>query len=1117
MKKFLTLFSVLVFGIVLVGCKKAEPNYTIRYNLDGGVNHASNVASFKASDLPLTISAPTKEGFTFEGWFDNAAFTGDPITLIPVGTKSNVSLYALWQENDPVVVDTTYQIQYVLNDGVNNALNVSSYKTTDATIILKPATRDGFVFAGWYTNASFTGDKVVSIVAGSTGNKTLYAKWEIVYNVVYHLDNGDNASCNPATFSESDLDIYLEDAVKQGYTFDGWYTNEGFTGDKVTHIKSIGDKVLYAKYTENKYTLNYELNQGTNDPANLTSVGYSQFPYALAPATKDGKKFAGWYDNASFNGSRIDVLEVPSTTSITLYAKFEDLYTITYTLNDGVNDGSNLTEFSESDLPLSLAKAAKLGCVFDGWYTEAGFTNKVTAITTLANVNLYAKFSAASLGAGEYSISYIMNGGDIKYDTVEQLADEFLRDFYNYLGLTSDFQAFKAVGGDYTKGAWYVEATFQKMFSPNQKLPDNSNFFINQVEYNSKWLNFFEVLDVEITKVNPAQTFWGGYFVARIRMGELFNKTRWQTSNVIKYFNGIPVLKYTNTGSEISLTSPIKPGFVFGGWYDNADFTGEPMVALPAGSTGNKILYAKWGDAVLPTEITISNPVSELEGYDEYQLNVNIAPNEAFDKIMIFESSNENVATIDQYGKINTKKLGTTTITITSVADNKVKATMTLTVVNVDRVEIRTVGHGTIKVGETIQLQATVYPTTANAAWSSEDPSIATVNSTGLVTGVAEGAATIKVASSADGEIKMTVEVVVLPNYEEADALLEYLISINEGNVLYKNAKVTGYQLYITQTFMEVFQKYWFGTNTITERIAPLTNDNRPGTKMTSVEYITVHDTASSASTADAFMHANYVYNGGGGTSWHYSAGDTGIYHQIPDDEVAYHAGAGSLTYQLTDTGIPASGPNPTITISADGYWEFNGQKSTLAAPTNGGAILPTSKITPAGIHTVIGENGNYHIGRTWYSSSFGYISNGGGNRNSIGIETMVNQGSDLYLTWQKTAKLIAQLLLANNIDPSRVQPHNFFSGKNCPQTMRDNNLLNNFYELVEVEYHIAKNYSDYTITFTSNNPELVSDTGRVIGVPRYSTVVSYTIKVEKGAYSKSATLYSIIPGQWNW
>jgi len=1117
MKKFFIFFSVLVFAIVLVGCKKAATPLTITYNLDGGVNASSNVATFTKDDT-VTLTAPTKEGYTFLGWYDNTGFTGDPITSIPAGTESNISLYALWQANDSA--DTEYSVAYVLNGGENDSSNVDSYVASDLPIILGVPTKVGYGFAGWYSSASFSGAQITSIASGSMGNLTLYAKWELVYNVTYHLDGGDNATCNPPTFTESNLDVYLEVATKQGYTFDGWYDNSSFTGSAVSFITTVGDKTLYAKFTENTYTLNYDLDGGVNSSSNLATIGYSQFPYTLEPATKADYKFAGWYDNASFSGTKISSLEALSSDSITLYAKFEEIHYITYVLNDGVNDSANLTEYSESDLPLSLAKAAKLGQVFNGWYTDAAFTSAVVkSIITLSEtpITLYAKFTPASLAAGEYAISYIMNGGNMKYDTIEELADEFLFDFYTYLGLTSDFEAFKAVGGNYTLGGWYVDTTFQKLFSPNQKLPDNSNFFINQVEYNQKWLAFFDVLDVEITKVNPAQTFWGGYFVSRVRMGELFNKTRWATTDSIKYFNGVPVVKYTNTGSAVNLTSPVKPGFVFAGWYDNPEFTGEGLLALPAGSTGNKILYAKWGDAVLPTEIAISNPVSELEGYEEYQLNVNITPSDTFDKRLIFESSDENVATISQDGLLSTKKLGTTTITITSVADSSVKTTMTLTVINVDRVEIRTTGHGTIKVGETIQLQATVYPTTASAIWSSEDTAIATVSSSGLVTGVAEGAATIKVVSSVDSEIQMTIEVTVLPNYTQADALLEYLISAHEGTVLYKNTKVTGYQfVYYTDLYGSV-SKYWFGENIITERIAPLTNENRPGTLMTSVEYITVHDTASSASTADALMHANYVYNGGGGTSWHYSSGDTGIYHQIPDNEVAYHAGDGSLAYELFDTGIAATTPTPTITISTDGYWVFNGSKSTMLAPTNNGVILPTSKITPAGIHTVVGTNGNYYIGKTWYSASYGYIGNGGGNRNSIGIESMVNQGSDLYLTWQKLAKLVAKLLIENDLDTSRVKPHNFFSGKNCPQTMRDNSLLQNFYDLVEVEYNIAKNFSDYTITFTSNSPQLLSNTGRIISAPRYSTVVSYTITVAKDSYSKSVTLYSVVPGQWNW
>ena len=106
--------------------------------------------------------------------------------------------------------------------------------------------------------------------------------------------------------------------------------------------------------------------------------------------------------------------------------------------------------------------------------------------------------------------------------------------------------------------------------------------------------------------------------------------------------------------------------------------------------------------------------------------------------------------------------------------------------------------------------------------------------------------------------------------------------------------------------------KYWFKEHTIEEMIAPLNseseNDNRPGTIKESTQYVVVHDTASSAPTANEYAHAKYVSNGGGGTSWHYSVGDNASIHQIPDNEVAYHAGdTTQYDYTLYNTGVKVS------------------------------------------------------------------------------------------------------------------------------------------------------------------------------------------------------------------
>ena len=73
----------------------------------------------------------------------------------------------------------------------------------------------------------------------------------------------------------------------------------------------------------------------------------------------------------------------------------------------------------------------------------------------------------------------------------------------------------------------------------------------------------------------------------------------------ITYINsedGLNGVKNTNTtnynadSGDITLTNPTREGYVFGGWYNNAEFTGEAVtgVAISSGSVGNKTFYAKW-------------------------------------------------------------------------------------------------------------------------------------------------------------------------------------------------------------------------------------------------------------------------------------------------------------------------------------------------------------------------------------------------------------------------------------------------------------------------------------------------------------------------------------------
>lgn len=129
----------------------------------------------------------------------------------------------------------------------------------------------------------------------------------------------------------------------------------------------------------------------------------------------------------------------------------------------------------------------------------------------------------------------------------------------------------------------------------------------------------------------------------------------------------------------------------------------------------------------------------------------------------------------------------------------------------------------------------------------------------------------------------------------------------------------------------------------------------------------------------------------------------------------------------------------------------------------------------------------------------------------SIGVETCVDFGSDLFTTWHRTAKLMAQLLVKYDLSMDSIKQHYFWNQKECPQTLRKNNLYQTAISLVEAEYIVQTLLKDYTITFESLNPEYVDDRGRVINLPTEARTVGYVVTISKGSYSESKTFRSVI------
>ena len=211
--------------------------------------------------------------------------------------------------------------------------------------------------------------------------------------------------------------------------------------------------------------------------------------------------------------------------------------------------------------------------------------------------------------------------------------------------------------------------------------------------------------------------------------------------------------------------------------------------------------------------------------------------------------------------------------------------------------------------------------------------------------------------------------------------------------------------------------KYLFEDLKIIENLAPKGQINRPG-NIYEKRYICVHDTGDHSFGAkqwsDVVKNAkigetNYT------SSFQYVVGNDGYYHNIPDNEIAYHAGDGHTEDSIFDV-VPSGvyikdliTEKPKIEIDEEGYYVINNERSKIKAPMNKTEnetiILKTKDINDLGIYSelkkVEDNKYEYYLGKTWFNPTYGYISNYGGNLNSIGVESCVNENSDVYYTWQ--------------------------------------------------------------------------------------------------------------------
>ena len=240
---------------------KFEPKvYSMIYNLNGGVNNDRNPSTY-TTDAEVRLYNPTRDGYDFGGWYYDSSFNNS-VSSPFIAPPENTTVYARWTVK-------TYSITYV--DGGDTNENPATYAYGTTTTLLTPS-KDGYNFIGWYTDDTFS-EKITYISSTTTGDITLYAKWEAIqytisYKTSYYnsIDGTLTGSAdNPTTYYPSDT-FELSDAIPDdsvNYKFDGWYKDSSCSDEyRITSVENqVGNLNLYAKFTP-KYDFKYVWRDG---------------------------------------------------------------------------------------------------------------------------------------------------------------------------------------------------------------------------------------------------------------------------------------------------------------------------------------------------------------------------------------------------------------------------------------------------------------------------------------------------------------------------------------------------------------------------------------------------------------------------------------------------------------------------------------------------------------------------------------------------------------------------------------------------------------------------------------------------------------------------------------
>lgn len=382
----------------------------------------------------------TTEGKAYSGeatktfYFDNstgttAAFKDNYLLLVHVITSGDNGKSDLheWGAFKHVSMTWGYDYYKHITFNGNGATSGSMGKQTienSGNLNANAFSRTGYTYDGWATSA--TGGKVynnqasIAATSGDKGNVTLYAHWNAnKYTVSFNQQSGTGGSGNITATYDANMPT-VSVPTRTGYTFQGYFdAASGGTryynanGTSARTWNKASNATLYAQWTANTYTVNFNKQSGTGGSNSVTATYNANMPSATMP-TRTGYTFNGYFDAASggnqyYKANGTSARTWNKTANTTLYAQWTaNQYTVTFDKQNGTGGSANVSATFDAAMP-AATMPTRTGYTFQGYYdAQTGGNQYYKADGSsaknwdkTANTTLYARWDAIT-----YTITY---------------------------------------------------------------------------------------------------------------------------------------------------------------------------------------------------------------------------------------------------------------------------------------------------------------------------------------------------------------------------------------------------------------------------------------------------------------------------------------------------------------------------------------------------------------------------------------------------------------------------------------------------------------------------------------------------------------------------------------